>query len=184
MDLDIPGTASVSVVLCVGLYVGEVNIVSDYRPDFPAALFLAWVVFMADRLRASIRILNQLWIFLIALGVYYLVSQGLVFYVWHPFWEFFEGYLNEFFETKFMYSFYDNYPSVVVFLRHHSLLIIQMLLMIYVLYWTLAQRVSSEDCSEEEYDEPVEHVGIHEEAFQQLLQPDRVHRLNDRLTHQ
>lgn len=184
MELDIPVTASVSVALCVTLYVGGMNLItSEYPLEFSAAMFLAWVVFMTDRLRASFQIFNRLWIFLIAMGVYYLVGQGMIFYVWHPFWELFEDYLNAFFETQFMYSFYNNYPSIVVFLRHQSLCIIKMLLMIFVFYKTLVRYVFSEDCPEDEYDEPEENEGIHEEAFQQLIHANGPYRLNIRHTH-
>lgn len=174
MEVDIPVTGSISVFVCVCLYVAEMNLVTDYPLEFSAAMFLGWVVFMTDRLRANLRIFNRLWIFLIALVVYYLVGQGMVFYVWHPFWDFFEYYLNEFYETKFMYSIYNNYPSIIVFLRHQSLCIIKMLVVFILYYKTLAGYVLTGECIEDDYDDlEVEPEGIHEDAFQQLLYGNR-----------
>lgn len=165
MDLDIPTTTTVSVVCCVSLYIAGLDVIENKeQPDLTATLFLAWVVFLSDRLRINMRMFNRLWIFIVAVGVYYMISQAMMFYVWHPFWQVAEEKVNAFYETSFVYSIYNKFPSFVVFMRRQSMAIFKLSMMIFVTYKTLICYVTNGYCSD--YEE-----GIHKNALRDLLTP-------------
>lgn len=159
----VPKTSIISVLICLSLFIVGLNIFEgDSQSDLAGVLFLAWIVLMLDKFRIYLRVFNRRWIFPIAVAVYYLFSQVVVFFMWDPIWFRIENIMHWVFSTRLVYTIYYKFPTIVVFMRRQSLAFFKLVMMLLVFYKTLkSYRVPEE---RKRY-----RRGIHKEALRGLL---------------